>query len=86
MVLDDFGEQAATHGQERSSTRSSIQLYARLATVITTRFRWNEIDSPIAHAFIDPKISVTFAIEAPDYSGDSTPGTIPQNNEDIFQN
>jgi hypothetical protein len=46
--------------------------------VITTRLSLDEIDSPIRSRFIDPKISVTFAIEAPDYRGDSSTSTTPK--------
>ncbi len=74
LVLDDFGEQAATPwAREKLYQVINSRYNARLATVITTRLSLDEIDSPIRSRFIDPKISVTFAIEAPDYRGDSTP-------------
>jgi DNA replication protein DnaC len=76
LVLDDFGEQAATPwAREKLYQVINSRYNARLATVITTRLSLDEIDSPIRSRFIDPKISVTFAIEAPDYRGDSTPST-----------
>jgi DNA replication protein DnaC len=74
LVLDDFGEQAATPwAREKLYQVINSRYNARLATIITTRCSLDEIDSPIRSRFIDPKISVTFAIEAPDYRGDSSP-------------
>jgi len=74
LVLDDFGEQAATAwAREKLYQVINSRYNARLATIITTRCSLDEIDSPIRSRFIDPKISITFAIEAPDYRGDSAP-------------
>jgi DNA replication protein DnaC len=79
LVLDDFGEQAATPwAKEKLYQVINSRYNARLATVITTRLSLDEIDSPIRSRFIDPKISVTFAIEAPDYRGDSSASTAPR--------
>jgi DNA replication protein DnaC len=76
LVLDDFGEQAATPwAREKLYQVINSRYNARLATIITTRLSLDEIDSPIRSRFIDPKISVTFAIEAPDYRGDSYPSS-----------
>ena len=76
LVLDDFGEQAATPwAREKLYQVINSRYNARLATIITTRLSLDEIDSPIRSRFIDPKISVTFAIEAPDYRGDSSPSS-----------
>ena len=73
LVLDDFGEQAATPwAREKLYQVINSRYNARLATIITTRCSLDEIDSPIRSRFIDPQISVTFAIEAPDYRGDSS--------------
>ncbi len=73
LVLDDFGEQAATPwAREKLYQVINSRYNARLATIITTRSSLDEIDSPIRSRFIDPQISVTFAIEAPDYRGDSS--------------
>ena len=72
LVLDDFGEQNTTPwAKEKLYQVINSRYNARLATIITTRCLLDEIDSPIRSRFIDPKISVTFAIEAPDYRGDS---------------
>ena len=79
LVLDDFGEQAATPwAKEKLYQVINSRYNARLATIITTRCSLDEIDSPIRSRFIDPKISVTFAIEAPDYRGDSSPPPAPR--------
>ncbi len=73
LVLDDFGEQATTPwAKEKLYQVINSRYNARLATIITTRCSLDEIDSPIRSRFIDPKISVTFAIKAPDYRGDSS--------------
>jgi DNA replication protein DnaC len=79
LVLDDFGEQAATPwAREKLYQVINSRYNARLATIITTRLSLDEIDSPIRSRFIDPKISITFAIEAPDYRGDSSPVAAPR--------
>ncbi|NLT27781.1 MAG: ATP-binding protein [Dehalococcoidales bacterium] len=76
LVLDDFGEQNTTPwAKEKLYQVINSRYNARLATIITTRCSLDEIDSPIRSRFIDPKISVTFAIEAPDYRGDSASST-----------
>ncbi|MDD4874126.1 MAG: ATP-binding protein [Dehalococcoidales bacterium] len=74
LVLDDFGEQTTTPwAREKLYQVINSRYNARLATVITTRCSLDELDSPIRSRFIDPCISVTFHIEAPDYRGDSVP-------------
>jgi len=71
LVLDDFGEQTATPwAQEKLYQVINHRYNARLATVVTTSCTTDEIDSPIRSRFIDPKISLIFHIEAPDYRGD----------------
>jgi len=74
LVLDDFGEQAATPwAKEKLYQVISARYNAMLPTVITTRCSLDEIDSPIASRFIDPKLSVMFEIQVPDFRGDHKP-------------
>ena len=71
LVLDDFGEQASTPwAQEKLYQVINARYNAMLPTVITTRCSLDEIDSPVASRFIDPKISNMFEIKVPDYRGD----------------
>ncbi len=74
LVLDDFGEQATTPwAREKLYQVINSRYNARLATVVTTRCSVDDLDSPIRSRFIDSRLSVSFAIEAPDYRGDSSP-------------
>ncbi len=71
LILDDFGEHATTPwAREKLYQIINHRYNARLATVITTRYSLEEIDSPISSRFVDPKISMVFNIMAPDYRGD----------------
>ncbi len=74
LVLDDFGEQASTPwAQEKLYQVINARYNAMLPTVITTRCSLDDIDSPVASRFIDPKISSMFEIKVPDYRGDHKP-------------
>ncbi|MDD4923366.1 MAG: ATP-binding protein [Dehalococcoidales bacterium] len=74
LVLDDFGEQATTPwAREKLYQVINSRYNARLATIVTTRCSVDDLDSPIRSRFIDSRLSVSFAIEAPDYRGDSSP-------------
>ncbi len=71
LVLDDFGEQTTTPwAQEKLYQVINHRYNAWLPTVITTCCSTDEIDSPMRSRFIDPKISLIFHIEAPDFRGD----------------
>jgi DNA replication protein DnaC len=79
LVLDDFGEQAATPWvKEKLYQLINYRYNARLATVVTTRCSLEEIETPISSRFIDGKNSVPFAITAPDYRCDSKPRQAPR--------
>jgi DNA replication protein DnaC len=79
LVLDDFGEQAATPWvKEKLYQLINYRYNARLATVVTTRYSLEEIDTPISSRFIDKQNSLSFAISAPDYRGDSKPRPAPR--------
>jgi DNA replication protein DnaC len=73
LILDDFGEQSTTPWvQEKLYQIINYRYNARLATVITTRLAWNEMDDPIASRFLDHQLSMIFNIMAPDYRTDAT--------------
>ncbi len=73
LVLDDFGEQAATPwAQEKLYQVINYRYNAQLPTVITTRCSLSDIDSRISSRFVDPRISTPFNINVPDYRGDNT--------------
>ena len=68
LVLDDFGKQTTTPwAQEKLYQVINYRYNARQPTVITTNCSTDEMDTPIASRFVDPKISVLFHITAPDY-------------------
>jgi DNA replication protein DnaC len=71
LVLDDFGEQAGTPwAQEKLYQVINHRYNAKLATVITTSCSTDEIESRISSRLVDPKISVLFNINVPDFRGD----------------
>jgi len=73
LILDDFGEQSTTPwAQEKLYQVINYRYNGRLPTVITTRSKTDDIDSPISSRFVDPKISLVFNIIAPDYRTDAT--------------
>ena len=73
LVLDDFGEQAGTPwAQEKLYQVINHRYNARLATVITTSCSTDEIESRISSRLVDPKISVLFNVNVPDFRGDRT--------------
>ena len=72
LILDDFGEQSATPwAQEKLYQLINYRYNARLATVITTCFSLDEIESRISSRMVDPSLSLVFEIRAPDYRGDT---------------
>ena len=75
LVLDDFGEQSTNPWvKEKLYQLINYRYNSRLPTVITTRLSLDEImsevDSSISSRLVDRKISVTFAILAPDFRTD----------------
>ncbi len=72
LILDDFGEHAATPwAQEKLYQLINYRYNARLATVVTTCLSLDEIESRISSRMIDPSLSLVFNIVAPDYRGDT---------------
>ncbi len=79
LVLDDFGEQSTNPWvKEKLYQLINYRYNSRLPTVITTRLSLDEImtevDSSISSRLVDRKISVTFAILAPDFRTDRKSG------------
>jgi DNA replication protein DnaC len=73
LFLDDFGEHSTTPwAKEKLYQVINYRYNARLATVITTRSSLDDIDSPVSSRLTDPKISLVWYIEAPDYRTDAT--------------
>ena len=75
LVMDDFGEQSTNPWvKEKLYQLINYRYNSRLPTVITTRLSLDEIkeevDSSISSRLVDRKISVTFAIIAPDFRGE----------------
>lgn len=71
LVLDDFGEHAATPwAQEKLYQLMNYRYNARLATVMTTCLDLEEIENRVSSRMVDPSISMVFNIIAPDYRGD----------------
>ncbi|MFC1892676.1 ATP-binding protein [Chloroflexota bacterium] len=78
LVLDDFGEQSSTPwAQEKLYQVINYRYNARLATIITTRCALEELDSPVGSRLVDPKISIFWNMNVPDYRSDQrfTPKT-----------
>lgn len=70
LILDDFGEQAATPwAQEKLYLLINHRYNARLPMVITTCLSLDEIETRISSRMVDPKLSLVFNIIAPDYRG-----------------
>ena len=79
LVLDDFGEQSTNPWvKEKLYQLINYRYNSRLPTVITTRLSLDEImaevDGSISSRLVDRKVSVTFAIIAPDYRTERKPG------------
>lgn len=71
LVLDDFGEQAATPwAKEKLYQVINYRYNARLATVITMCSDLEEIETRISSRMVDPSLSLVWNITASDYRGD----------------
>jgi len=71
LVLDDFGEQAATPwAQEKLYQLINYRYNARLPTVITMCASLDELENRFSSRMVDPRLSCVFNIIAPDYRGD----------------
>jgi DNA replication protein DnaC len=73
LILDDLGKQSTTPWAEEKLYQVINHRYNhQLPTVVTTNCSLDEIDSPISSRFAEPKISVVWNINAPDYRTDAT--------------
>lgn len=71
LVLDDFGEQAATPwAQEKLYQLINYRYNARFPTVVTMCSSLDEIENRFSSRMVDPRLSCVFNIIAPDYRGD----------------
>ena len=75
LVLDDYGEQAATPwAREKLYQIINYRYNGRLPTVITTTLPLDEMDERISSRLADPGLTMFYAITSPDYrSGESRP-------------
>jgi DNA replication protein DnaC len=74
LILDDFGEQATTPwAQEKLYQLINHRYNDRLPMVITTCLPIEDIEDRILSRMVDPRVSVVFDIEVPDYRADHTP-------------
>jgi DNA replication protein DnaC len=74
LILDDFGEQSATPwAQEKLYQLINYRYNARLPMVVTSCLSLEEIEPRISSRMVDPKISLVFNINAPDYRGNVKP-------------
>ncbi|MFC1873930.1 ATP-binding protein [Chloroflexota bacterium] len=78
LVLDDFGKQATTAwAQDKLYQVINYRYNKKLPTVVTTNCSTDELDTPIASRFVDPKISLIFNITAPHYyAGESNQSVV----------
>ncbi|MGD9115785.1 MAG: ATP-binding protein [Dehalococcoidia bacterium] len=73
LILDDMGKQSTTPWAEEKLYQIINHRYNhQLPTVVTTNCDLGEIDSPVSSRLADPKISVVWNINAPDYRTDAT--------------
>ncbi|MDY6917529.1 MAG: ATP-binding protein [Chloroflexota bacterium] len=74
LILDDFGEQASTPwAQEKLYQLISHRYNDRLPMVVTTCLPLEEIELRVLSRMVDPRISVVFDIDVPDYRADLAP-------------
>ncbi len=71
LILDDFGEQSSTPwAHEKLYQLVSYRYNARLPSVVTSCRTLDEIEGRVSSRMADPRISLVFQIEAPDYRAD----------------
>jgi DNA replication protein DnaC len=74
LILDDFGEQSTTPwAQEKLYQLINYRYNARLPMVVTTCLSLDEIEPRISSRMVDPRISLVFNINAPNYRGNVKP-------------
>jgi DNA replication protein DnaC len=76
LILDDYGEQAATPwAQEKLYQLVNYRYNAQLPTVFTMSYSLDEIENRISSRMVDHSLSLVFTITAPDYRGDRKAAT-----------
>jgi DNA replication protein DnaC len=71
LILDDYGEHSTTAwAQEKLYQLVNYRYNARLATVITTSYSLDEIESRVSSRMADTRISMVINITAPDFRSD----------------
>ncbi|MBI4285680.1 MAG: ATP-binding protein [Chloroflexi bacterium] len=71
LMLDDFGEQSATSwAQEKLYQVINYRYNNRLATVITTSYALDEVESRVSSRLADGRLGLVMGIIAPDYRSD----------------
>ncbi len=75
LILDDLGAQSSTPwAQEKLFQLLNYRYNARLATVITTNQRLEDLDPRIRSRLMDPSIVSHYTILAPDFRSGQNPG------------
>ena len=68
LILDDLGSQSSTPwAQEKLYQILNHRYNARLATIITSSLRLEEIEARLSSRMGDPRLSIIIGITAPDY-------------------
>ena len=74
LILDDLGTQSSTPwAQEKLFQLLNHRYNARLATVITTNQRLDEMEPRLRSRLLDPSLVNHFAITAPDFRAGQEP-------------
>ena len=82
LVLDDFGQQAASSwARDKLYQLINYRYNARLPTVNTTSLSLDEIEDRISSRLVDPRLSLMWYIEAPDYRADRRKTEPPSKSE-----
>ena len=75
LILDDLGTQSSTPwAQEKLFQLLNHRYVARLATVITTNQRLDDLEPRLRSRLLDPSLVNHFAIIAPDFRSGKNPG------------
>ncbi len=74
LVLDDLGAQVSSPwAQEKLYQIINYRYNARLPTVITTNVHMEDLERRLASRLMDHRLSLVFAIAAPDFRADQPP-------------
>lgn len=77
LILDDFGEQAGTPwAQEKLYQVMNYRYNERLSTVVTSCSTLEDIEPRISSRLADLRLSISFAINVPDFRSDLAPSEV----------